>query len=184
MRRWFLLSSIAAAIAAFLPTPIHAAAKDTVSYLSGTVKGIPQNTAGSFETSDPAELRFVYGKATFAVPYRSITDARITDPPGRHLWRVPVPKLGKSPHYLTLTFRNEDKPLMMTFKAPAGELSELVSTIEERRKGPQSAAARPALKTDQEAWWCDRYWRTNRNKSKWPSAESGEAGVPAAGTKY
>lgn len=184
MRRWFLLSSLAVAVAVFLPTPITAATKNTAEFLSGTVKGIPENTLGSLESSDPAELRFVYGKAMFAVPYKSITDARIVDPPGRRLWRVPVPRLSKGARYLTITYREGDNPFMMTFKAPAGEISDLVGTIEERRKGPQSGAAKTSAKAEPETWWGDKYWRTNRNKTKWPTTEAGDTTSVPAGTKY
>jgi hypothetical protein len=207
---------IAAAFAMLAPTMTLAGTATTAEFVSGTVKSIPANTAGSLDTGSSTELRFRYRKAVFSLPYKNITNTQVTEPVGKHLWKVPVPKVGKSARYLNISYREGNDSRMLTFRAPTGAMKDLVSTIEARRKDPQTIAATevapapvtppaaavatskpptnasapapaPAaassLKSDSEVWWGDKYWRTTRNKPKWPEVPAETApGVPA-GTK-
>jgi hypothetical protein len=76
----------------------------------------------------------------------------------------------------------------VTFKAPASAITDLSSSINAHRKEPLSASAtaaakEPSVKTDTESWWGDKYWRTNRNKAKWPEVPAENSPAVAAATK-
>jgi hypothetical protein len=156
-------------------------------FVSGTVTSIPARTAGSLDTASHADLQFHYRGTVFSVPYRKITSTQTADPAGWHIWRVPVPKLGKSARLLTISYRNaDDSTAMVTFKASAGIVSSLVNVIDERREtAPDLASLKTrdaaAAKLADEEWWGNRYWRTQRNKAKWPQASDSQ-GAPS-GTK-
>lgn len=230
MRRSFL---IAAAVFSMVPAATWAGTANTVEFVGGNVKSIPANTTGSLDASGSSELSFHYGKSVLRVPYQSIVHTEVTEPTGMHLWRVPVPKLGKGARFLNISYKDGESTRMLTFKAPAGNVSELVSTIEQHRNpkpqlsakesNPEAKAAskekaskektpkhvaskasksdkkskkseeiakaeKPApekkadIKTDTAEWWGDSYWRTTRNKTKWPQVPADNTGVPA-GTK-
>lgn len=181
MRRLFV---IATAVALLMSPTMLARTATTAEFVSGTVKSIPANTTGSLDAGSSSELSFHYGKSVFSLPYRNITSTEVTEPTGHHIWKVPVPKLGKSPRFLNITYKDGDSSRMLTFKAPASAVTALVHAIDDRRREPQTAAAKAAaIKTDTEAWWGDRYWRTSRNKQKWPDVPAENSpGVPA-GTK-
>src|SRR5258708_5203074 len=160
-------------------------------FVSGTAATIPAHTAGSLDTASPAQLKFHYRGSVFSVPHQKITSPHAAETAGRHIWRVPVPKVGKSPRLLTISYRNtENSTAMLTFKASAGAVSSLVDTINERRQlAPDPATLKTreatAAKIAEEEWWGNRYWRTLHNKSKW-SQPSDSQGAPAGtpiGTK-
>src|SRR5205085_764953 len=92
--------------------------------------------------------RFQYGKSQLTVPYASITTTEVTEPTGMHLWRVPVPKVGKGARFLNISYRDGENTRMMTFKAPAGTVSGLANTINQKRKDPKleisAKASKPA----------------------------------------
>lgn len=182
MRRWLLLIALSGIVALLMPAAASAATAGTAEFMGGTVKIIPANSVGLLDTGNFAEFRFHYGNSVFAIPYQNITGTQVVEPVVRHIWRVPVPKIGEGSRFLTITYREGEDSRMLTFKAPTGEISRLVRTIDERRKGPAYASDKASLKTDTEAWWGDKYWRTTRNKPTWPS-ESDSQGVQA-GTKY
>lgn len=214
MRRfWF----ITATVALLMPITTLAGTATTAEFVSGTVKSIPANTTGSLDLGSSTELRFRYGKSVFSLPYTNITQTEVLEPVGKHLWRVPVPKMGKGARFLNISYRDGDNSRMLTFRASTSAVTGLVSTINERRKDPRTAAATapapprltvpktqtatakaltpapapapasakaaPSIKTDNQAWWGDQYWRTNRNKAKWPEVPGETSpGVPS-GTK-
>jgi len=185
MRRSLLLIVLTATVALMTPAAIYAASPNTALLVSGTVKGIPANSVGSLDVTNSAELRFHYGKSVFALPYQQITNTQVVEPDGRHLWKVHVPTLGKGSRLLTITFKDGDASRMLTFKAPAPTVSHLVSTIDDRRETPKTASpastsAKASVTQTPELWWGDRYWKTNRNKAKWPAPESEAQGVPTA----
>ena len=186
MRRSLFIS---VTIALLAPTLTLAVPAGSVEFVSGTVKAIPANTAGTLDARSASELSFHYGKSVLSVPYSAITSTEVTEPSSHHIWRVPVPKIGKSERFLNITYREGDKSRMLTFKAPTATVKELVNAIYERRKDPKAdtdaatLAARPSVKTDTEAWWGDRYWRTNRNKSKWPQVPGETSTGGGAGSK-
>jgi len=153
-------------------------------FVSGTAVSIPAHTAGSLDAASPAELKFHYKGSVLSVPYQKITSVEASDPGGRHLWRVPVPKIGKSVRLLTVSYHNtDDSTAMVTFKASGSAVSSLVATINERKQpAPDLASLKSreaaAAKVAEEEWWGNRYWRTLRNKSKWPGAVSDSQGAP------
>jgi len=187
---------ITAAVALLTPITTLAGTATTAEFVSGTVMSIPAHTTGSLDTGSSTELRFRYGKSVFSLPYTNITHAEVTEPWGKHLWRVPVPKLGKSERFLNISYREGSDSRMLTFKAPTSAVKGLLSNIKEHREDPRHVTAAapttgaapppakpPSIKTDTVAWWGDRYWRTTRNKAKWPDVPAENApGVPA-GTK-
>jgi hypothetical protein len=181
MRRF---SFVAAAVVLLTPTITMAGTGTPVEFVSGTVKTIPSNTTGSLDAGGSMELRFRYHKSVFSLPYKNITHTEVTEPVGKHLWRVPVPAFGKSPRLLHISYRDGEYSRMVTFKAPASAITELNSSINAHRKEPLSAAAKePSVKTDPESWWGDKYWRTNRNKAKWPEVPAENSPTVAAATK-
>ena len=177
MRRPLLLSALAALL---VSGNMFAGTGAPAEYVSGTVKTIPANASGSLDAG--SELTFHYGKSVFAVPYNKITDTQITEPSGHHVWKVPVPKVvGRGERLLNITYREGDSSRMATFKGSASSLKEVADAIDGHRKDQQalSFAPRPAAKPVVEDWWGDKYWRTTRNKNKWPEIPQDNApGVP------
>ena len=179
MRRSLLIT---AALVLAIPSMRAASAKaDNTEFVSGTIKTIPSNTKGALDISDPSELRFRYANSVYSIPYRKISNAQVVEPAGRHLWKLPVPPMGKTPRLLSISYRDGDSTSMVTFRAPAGEALAVARTIDDRRTDPKLAAA-PAT-PDKETWWGDRYWRTNRNKDRWPSPPQADTAQVPAGTK-
>jgi len=154
-------------------------------FISGSMTSIPAGTSGSLDTSSHTELQFRYHGSVFSVPYQRITDTETVSAGGRHLWKVPVPSLGKSARLLTIAYRTaDDSPATITFKAPAPIVSTLVSTIDERKapeQQPSPLKMREAAKQAEEVWWGNRYWRTLNNKSKWPQLADSQSAP--SGTK-
>jgi hypothetical protein len=162
----------------------HCCPNDAGRDLRGVPKHRPTGQRDREGHSREFRLRFRYGKSVFALPYQQITNTQVVEPDGKHLWKVPVPTLGKGSRLLTITFKDGDESRMLTFKAPAYTVSHLLSTIDDRRQTPKtasvsaSASAKASVTETPEVWWGDRYWRTNRNKAKWPEGET--QGVSAA----
>src|ERR1700758_4097404 len=102
MRRSVLISAVLAFVT---PSMTLARTSTTVEFVSGNVKSIPANTTGSMDTASPSDLTFHFGKSVFSLPYQTITNTEVTEPTGHHLWRVPVPKLGKNARFLNITYR-------------------------------------------------------------------------------
>ena len=185
----FVLIAAAVSLTALvtMPSVQSAEVQKPAEFVSGTAVSIPAHTAGSLDAASPAELKFHYRGSVLSVPYLKITSAEASDAAGRHIWRVPVPKIGKSGRLLTISYHTtNDSIAMMTFKASPGAVSSLVATINERKepapdptilKTREAAAAKIA----EEEWWGNRYWRTLRNKSKW-AQPSDSQGAPT-GTK-
>ena len=185
MRRSLFISVLVASLA---PTMTLAAPPPNVEYVSGTAKSIPVNTPGTLDARGPSGLSFKYGKSVLAVPFKNITGTEVTEPSGHHIWHVRVPKIGKSERFLNITYREGETSRMLTFKAPTGTVKELANAIDVRRVEPKPAAAtalapRPPINKDPEAWWGDQYWRTTRNKSKWPQSPAENTSGAPAGTK-
>ncbi len=170
-----------ASLAMMAPAGLFAASGGSTEFVGGTIKSIPANAVGSLDASGPEGLRFLYGSSVFSLSYDKITGAQVAEPVSRHLWRVPVPTIGRGVRLLTISYRDADKSGMVTFKAPVPVAWNVWSAIDDRRKKP--AASTKAAVSVEEAWWGDKYWRTNRNKEKWAAAPTPDApGIPA-GTK-
>src|SRR5947209_19675090 len=113
MRRLPFLISMTAAAVLTMPSAIHAATANTARMVGGTLTSIPENSIGSLDAASPSELRFHYAKSVFTLPYENITNSQVVTPEGRHLWRVPVPTLGKGSRLLTITFHEGDATRMV-----------------------------------------------------------------------
>jgi hypothetical protein len=180
-----------------MPTVKSGELQRPAEFISGSVTSIPAGTAGTLDTSSHTELQFRYRGSVFSVPYQKITNTETAGVGSKHLWKVPVPMIGKSARFLTIAYRTaDDSAATVTFKAPAPIVSSLVSTIDERKAPevePAPLKTREAAKLAEEQWWGNRYWRTLNNKSKWPQpadsqgAPSGTAAptgaAPSGGTK-
>ncbi len=188
MRRLILFSTAVLTVLLVTPQPADSAENaKSVQFISGTASTIPLNIEGSLDATSPSELRFNYGMSAFTLPYEKITGTQVSDTSGRHLWKVPVPKMGKSSRFLTIAYRNgENATALLTFKGSAGSVASLRDAIDQRRTpapAPETAKTQ-AKEPVQDDWWGDRYWRTNRNRDKWPSTQEQTGGpVVATGTK-
>lgn len=180
MRLSVLIASTIAVLL-LLPSGVFAASRTQAEYLGGTSKAIPVNTVGVLETASGKELQFHYGQSVYSVPLEKIVGAEVTGTPGKHIWRVPVPHVvpGKSPRLLTIRYREgETGSGTLTFRGSSAAVTSLADTLTR----PNTAVKATATKTSTgEEWWGDVYWRTTRNKDKWPSASAGD--TTAGGTK-
>jgi hypothetical protein len=175
---------ISAALSIAMLSASAATKPQTAEFVSGTIKTIPANTAGALDANSDSELRFHYGNSIFAIAYQRITNAQVVEPSGHHLWKVPVPSLGKGTRLISISFRDAEGNGMVTFRAPASDAKNIARAIEQHRGNPATLAARKPAKAAQETWWGDKYWKTTRNKDRWPSAQPSDSpGTPAAGTK-
>lgn len=154
-----------------------------VEYVGGSTKSIPLNTSGTLEAMTGSGVHFQYGKSAYDVPYSKIIRTDVGSTEGRRLWKVPVPHLvpAKAPKLLTITYREgETGSGSVTFRAAASTITELADQIELQRKAPKTAALKTGGNTATGLdWWGDNYWRTNRNKTKWPS----DTEAPGGGIK-
>jgi hypothetical protein len=172
-----------------IPSVKSSETQKPVEFVSGTVTSIPVRTAGTLDTASHVDLQFHYSGTVFSVPYQKITSTETADPSGWHIWRVPIPKLGRSTRLLTISYRKvDDSTATVTFKASAGIVSSLVDVIDERREptpDPASLKTREAAaaKLADEEWWGNRYWRTQRNKGKWPQPSDSQGAPSGTGTK-
>ena len=170
--------SVSVAITAFgLSLGLMAATVPDVEFVGGTTKIIPLNTMGTLDAATTNGLHFRYGRGDFDLPYNRIIRTEIGETPGHHLWKVPVPHLGKGTRLLTVTYKEgESGTGMVTFRAATSTISAINSEIDDQKRAPAVATSTPTKSVDKKAtgedWWGDAYWRTNRNKSKWPGQTS------------
>ncbi len=180
-----LFASIA--MAAGFSLALMAATAPDVEFVGGTTKLIPLNTFGTLDAATASGLHFRYGKSDFDVPYSRIVRTEVGETPGAHLWKVPMPHLGKSTRLLTVTYKEgESGTGMVTFRASTSTISAINSEIDDQRKAPSAAAASTKgvdKKATGEEWWGDTYWRTNRNKAKWPNGQTADAQQSGGGSK-
>ena len=183
MPRFVLTTAIALTIAmVVMPSAQSSDLQRPAEFISGTATTIATGTPGALDTTSHTDLEFRYHGQVFSVPYLKITSTATASETGHHIWKVPVPKIGKSERLLTIAYRNsDDSTASVTFKVPTAMTNNLVGIIEERRS-PEAAQA--PLKVRQEAarvaedeWWGNRYWKTLRNRSKWPQPADAQAPV-------
>ena len=183
MPRFVLIA--AAVLSTALVTMQSAKSSDvrrSAEFVSGSVTSIPSGTTGSLDTSSHTELQFHYRGSVLSLPYQKITNTETAAARGsKHLWKVPVPRIGKSARFLTIAYRTaDDTAATVTFRATAPIVSSLVSMIDERKApelNPSPLKTREAAKLAEEVWWGNKYWRTLNNKSKW-STPADSQGAP------
>ncbi|HLG94898.1 MAG TPA: hypothetical protein VKX49_01170 [Bryobacteraceae bacterium] len=165
-----------------IPPFVLSGATSAVEYIEGSVKSIPANSTGMFNFEDAKQLKFDYGKASYALPYEQITDTE-TGPGEMHhvLRKIPVPSFSPN-HKETLTISYKDASGTagsLTFSLTARQAAQVRSDIASKKA--VIAADADARSND---WWGDRYWKTNRNKQSWDtqtaqSAQPGQSASPA-----
>lgn len=162
-------------------------------YAGGTVAAIPVNTKGQLDLSDSKALKFHYGTPTYAIEYAKITNLELTEKSEPRLGRIggkALPFLQKKGQSLNITFagaNGKNEMVMLDFSRQ--RMSEIVPMLESRTgkrvalpgganaepveqastgkpKGP--AYSKPLGSTaDGQAFWGDRYWKTERNQETW-----------------
>ena len=189
MPRFVLIAAVVMAIALVaMPAVQSSELQRPAEFVSGTATSISTGTPGSLDTTSHTDLEFRYHGEIFSVPYQKITSTATANETGRHFWKIPVPKIGKTERLLTIAYRTgDDSTASVTFKIPKLAATSLVNIIEERRS-PEAAQAplkvrQEAARVQEEEWWGNRYWRTLRNKSKWPQpSDAAQTVAPAATT--
>lgn len=153
-------------------------------YVGGTVKAIPSNTPGTLDLSDPTDVVFRYGRNFYRLPFEKIKSYEIerSRPAVRAFGRVTVPGVPwKQEQILNLSFRGSNNEVgVVSFKIKGKDAGRTEWALKARVDSSQDASsaagdgARPKLP---EAWWGDRWWRTNRNAALWPSTAADPAGT-------
>jgi hypothetical protein len=161
-------------ILAALPSVLLCRTSGTVQYVGGTVESIPVNTAGTFNFDDANELRFSYGASVYRLPYEQITNMEITRAALRRVHRIPMPSVFPS-HWrdiLNITYKDPSGALgTLKFEMPTMEAYATRQSIDDKK----APAGELSATSDNDQWWGDRYWKTNRNKSTW-DAQTKQAG--------
>jgi len=180
--RQFLASTL---FCALLPPCVLSAASSSVEYVGGTVKTIPANTVGTLNLDDARQLRFIYNGSVFALPYEQITTTDITKAEGHHILRkIPVPSLnpGKRKDTLSIAYKDSTGAAgTLNFVLTATQASEASDEIAIKKTAP----AQILSANQNEEWWGDKYWKTNRNKGAWSagSAQASQATQPGQTTE-
>jgi hypothetical protein len=167
--RQFLASTL---FCALLPPCILSATPPSVEYVGGTVKTIPANTVGTLNLDDARQLRFIYNGSVFALPYEQITTTDIAKGEGHHILRkIPVPSLnpGKRKDTLTIAYKDPSGATgTLNFLLTATQASDASDEIAIKKVSP----AVILTANQNEEWWGDKYWKTNRNKGAWSSGNA------------
>jgi hypothetical protein len=168
--RQILISTVAFAI---LPCTVLRAA-DTAEYVGGTVKSIPMNSTGFISLDDTKVMKFLYGQATFKLPYDQITGTEVTKGDTRHvLKKVPLPSLfGRKKETLTISYKDPAGVTgKLSFEVAARLAASVQTTIVELKALPDDATAA----NESKEWWGDKYWKTLNNKTAWDTSTASAA---------
>ncbi len=159
-------------------------------YLDGTIKDIPWNTSGKINLTDPSAFHFEYGDMKYSIPAGRIQGYRwereVIGGFGEQVsqgmnkvGRAILPMFYNDSKFLTVRFRNSDDTATdrIVFAVPR-ELEKaadplLAAWVRRNLASPVAAASI----SEADAWWGNRYWRTNRNRHLWtarPDAQPAE----------
>ena len=169
---------------------------NSAAFVGGTVSAIPVNTAGQLDLSDAEMLRFQYGESSYAIPYDSIVSfrrgrgsnggfgKRITGGAAKVGGTI-LPMLFSKKKYLTVEFRaGEDTTTQQAVFQVSGDTADAaIPVLKARtRKTPEAGPTTAATLSEEDSWWGNRLWRTNRNRHLWPDPgnESGTTEVEVA----
>ena len=170
----FLVSTLVFGI---IPPAVLAATVPPVEYVGGTVKSIPANSTGSFNFDDGKQMRFTYGEASYTLSYDQITGTDISKAEGHHiLHKIPVPTLNprRRKETLAIHFKDEAGTVeTLNFELAAELADNAKDMIAIKKAGPQNVLS----SQQNQDWWGDKYWKTNRNRAAW---EAGTNAQPAA----
>jgi hypothetical protein len=152
---------------ALAPPAVVRGSSDTATYVGGSVKSIPLNLIGTLDVSERGDLRFDYGTGTYKLPCTQITSTATTqDEARRILHRFKVPSIAPGRKKETLTVNYKDAAGVngtLNFELTAAQASALLETIAIKKAAPDTAA----FGKNDEDWWGDKYWKTNRNRNEW-----------------
>jgi hypothetical protein len=147
---------------------------DKASYVTGTVADIPRNAQGTLDLDDSDQLHFKYGETSFKLPYTRITGFEFENKAVRELdpgfGRAKVWALlaKKKSEVLTVMFQDEqDRKGVLVLELPKGT-AELATPVLAARTG-KAQGIQPG--SEEDAWWGNRYWRTNRNRHLWSEGQ-------------
>lgn len=149
------------------------AAPDGVEYVAGTVETPAPNTKGAIDTAATG-MKFQYASSVFEVPYDRLASVEQGRPGGIAGKLKKVVTLSRKSHF-TVAFKDDKGALQtMTFAAGKQQVAKTVPALQAKVTKPQPGDARAAVAPAQqaEAWWGDRYWKTDRNLNKWPGSAS------------
>ena len=152
---------------ALIPTALLLGASEKkVEYVGGTVQSIPANAVGSLNFEDPRDLQFTYSGSVYKLPYEQITNTDISRAELRRVHRIPVPSILPNRWKDTLTISYKDSTGTagtVKFVLPVAEATEARQMIADRKAPPGETSAT----AQDNQWWGDKYWKTNRNKTTW-----------------
>ena len=104
MPRFVLIAAVVMTIALVAMPAVHSSElQRPAEFVSGTATSISTGTPGSLDTTSHTDLEFRYHGEIFSVPYQKITSTATASETGRHFWKIPVPKIGKTERLLTST---------------------------------------------------------------------------------
>jgi hypothetical protein len=157
-------------------------------YLGGTVKTIPEKTAGSLDLTSPSDLRFLYGKSEFKIPYGKIKDFQLSGSRvgHYHLGQVPLPNVPwrSREHFLDLSFRNDNNSIStISFRVEGKGLESTVWILKQRIEKEKQESKVTGRTKLADSWWGDDIWKTNRNKPTWPDSGADGSQPGVVGTK-
>ncbi len=158
---------------------------EAVIYLEGTVQEIPWGTDGLLKLNDAEGLAFEFGDQTFRVAAGRITSykwAKELEGVGEHLsaaaakvGRTLLPMAFHKERYLTVYFRRpgarHSDRLTFTVSKQLRQSADpvLAAWVQKNRSNPVTAAA---FVEDDDAWWGNKYWKTNRNRHLWEARKA------------
>ncbi len=157
---------------------------EKVAYIEGTHKGLAPHTAGVLLFNDAKVMAFQHPKGTLTIPYSAISGAELGPLRGRdagpayRVWSA-YRRLGEKSRYVTIHYTEKGATNRLVFELTDKAATLAVSQIEIAQGKRQGSVISTAA--NEELWWGDKYWRTNRNSEKWnkPSgAETPKSSAP------
>lgn len=169
---------------------------NSAAFVGGTISAIPVNTAGQLDLSDAEMLRFQYGKSTYAIPYDRIVSfrrgrgsnggfgSRITGGAAK-IGGTVLPMLFSKKKYITVEFRagQGSSTEQVVFQVSGKTADAAIPVMKARtKKTPEAGQTTAATLSEEDSWWGNRIWRTNRNRHLWPDPveKSGKTEVEVA----
>jgi hypothetical protein len=146
---------------------LSAATNREATYVVGNLDGIEPGAAGVLRVEDD-KLTFQTGKLTIEAPYAKVTGVemgakltRSSDAPLYKFWELPK-RFGEKTMYQNLTVAFTDasgNEQSMTLEMTESAAAQAYDALELR-------TGRKARRQQQD-WWGDDVWRTNRNHESW-----------------
>lgn len=164
--------------------PAFAASPADALYIGGTSPEPPRFTEGALDFGDAQAFHFRSDLRSLTIPYKTISKVEFTSRRG------PVPASSTASHIKTLGFKSlaklKKRNYMTVYFEKPGEAAEVAlfelspaaamtapPAMEARIQGKEP---KPKSAYNDEDWWGNRYWRTNRNAHLWeePDRSAGQ----------